>query len=800
MKHFTFNLETSFFNLLTIIGALLFSIEVWAQPTVKVPIDCEVVVTGAGTGTSLGFGGTVGDGGIITMPDPFPDPNNPTSLTFTINQNGTIANSWILKGDLSIYPNFNFAGSPITTESGTSADIMSYNKNVRNAENTSPSSKELARSIGRVIIPYEDTAAMCGNQMSFTVYKRYSDTSYIPPIIGPNCWLPDSVYTYSVDQIASDNLSDAIGLDKYYWTITDDNGDTLTTDVYEWYTSADESSITIKTPSADSLFPPLTIQCCYGRANNWDGDEQGATHNTCVTKIIGIEPPKPILYYDECINADADSIIVTNTNHVEGINYSWDVPANWIILYSTNDSIIISPDNNPGDVVLSAVTSCDSVATTAKIKRKLGIDNFIIGDTCVNANTNHTYYVSNAPVNTPLTWDLPSGWLITSSPATAQTISVDVGSQGDTIFVRATDCPQTDTFIVVNIIPDAPDSLWGQTELERCETDSLTYTISSVENAVEYGWIFPDNWSPETLITSDTSVTVVPDGATSGTVQAYVLGCENSDTISIEVNYEPLNVPDEIVIDVPCIDAGINTIVLDTVNFSIQTPTSGTNYGWDIPNNWNIISSSGGDSTSIEVETDGIAGSYNIYAWAVDDCGTSDSIYINVNIEPLNFIISAQQTANFWMFEAIPNNPGDYFWWYEDGELVLDGVNDFGYFTPASTLAMPVCLDVRDSVTGCISRYCLDELPSGFQGLKIKEEEMNLFPNPASNKIELSFNKRTKDNRQIQIYNMQGKVLFETESELQNIHIDTENLATGTYLVVAKSKKTITTKKVVITK
>lgn len=52
-------------------GSLLFSLA-FVTPTqaqlVTVPTSCNVVV--AGTGGVTGFGGKVGDGGIVTMPEP----------------------------------------------------------------------------------------------------------------------------------------------------------------------------------------------------------------------------------------------------------------------------------------------------------------------------------------------------------------------------------------------------------------------------------------------------------------------------------------------------------------------------------------------------------------------------------------------------------------------------------------------------------------------------------------------------------------------------------------------------------
>jgi hypothetical protein len=796
---FNTNLRQSFFNLLIMGGALFYSLSAWAQPTVTVPSGCIVVVPG--TGGSI-MGGTVGNGGIITMPDPY------SGGTFTLNPNGTIANTWNLLGDLSeeqTPPLIPGTDDPVQTIVGATADIMSYNKNVRNAEATPPSTPDLARSIGRVTIPYEDTVANCGNQIMFTVYKVYDDMQYIPPIIGPDCWLPDSIYTYSVDQIASDNLSDAIGLDNYYWTITDENGNTLNTDAYEWYTSADESSITLVAPEADSLFAPYTIRCCYGRANDWDGND-GGTHTTCVTKFIGVAPPVPDLEYPACLEAGASSVTVTNQNYVQGVTYTWHVPSNWGVIESNDEEIELAPDNNPGSVILSAVTNCDSVSATANINRSLSHLDSILGPTCVEAGSTHTYSVPNAPINTNLTWSLPNGWNNLSPNPSAQVVEIQVGNTSDTIFVWATNCPEPDTFLVVNVIPLAPDSLWGDTALVRCETDSLTYTITSVEGAEEYGWIFPTGWTPATLTTEDTAVNVAPDGQTSGLVQVYAIGCENSDTISIEVVYEPLLAPDSILIDASCINAGINVEVLDTVNFSIQTPGIGVEYAWQIiPANWNILSTADSDSTAIEVETDGQAGTYNVLAWAKDACGTSDTTSLEVVIDALSFSIDPQTAGSFLLLTSDPEPVvnGNYYWWYDNDNLLLDGVDETAYADFIANFEMPICLEVQSSITGCTTRYCLDQLPSFRKGLftpNKQEEKMNLYPNPATSEINLGFESEVKGSRHIQLIDMQGRVLLTTESDLLNIRLNTSELASGTYFVVVTSKKTIASHKVVISK
>ncbi len=255
------------------------------NPTVLVPAGITVVQTGTGgvPGTSTSVPpGRVGNGGIVTMTDPYAggvftfQPNNTTSPLVT-NTVGT----WSLSGDLSattLATNLFNAPVPILGTPLT-ATIKSYNKFLRTpSENTAPSVNSWARSKGRVTIQFTKTTSTtgsgCGNSISFDVFKVFAPTvllnpaipsqqpTNVPKIIGPRCVLPGNTYTYSVDQIVSDNLTDGIGLDNYYWT-----GMPTTTGT-TFYTSADKSSITITL--GITSFSAFTLKCCYGRSNPWD--------------------------------------------------------------------------------------------------------------------------------------------------------------------------------------------------------------------------------------------------------------------------------------------------------------------------------------------------------------------------------------------------------------------------------------------------------------------------------------------------------------------------------------------------
>lgn len=232
---------------------------------VKVPPTCEVVVAGTGTGATTGFGGVVGDGGIVVMPDPFDFPEGPGDFYYIANDSDVV--QWELLGDLSMQTDTHYNEVVQPTGAVNPVNVQSYNKKLRPTEMPSASQPlfdpRWARSKGRVIVTYKDRK--CGGKMKFDIFKRYKhdkEKSLVPPILGPDCIRPNTVYTFSVDPIASDNAGDEIGFDKYYWSGIPESCTIL-------FTAADNSAITFMTGAS---VPSFNLQCCYGRANGWDGD------------------------------------------------------------------------------------------------------------------------------------------------------------------------------------------------------------------------------------------------------------------------------------------------------------------------------------------------------------------------------------------------------------------------------------------------------------------------------------------------------------------------------------------------
>jgi len=545
---------------------VLFCATVVAQPVIKVPPTCEVVVAGSGVGAVTGFGGQVGNGGVVSMPDPYP------ANTFSYTPNGTTVTSWSLLGDLSIITG-TASGSPVASAGAvTSLKIQSYNKFLRPSENGTPS---LARSKGRVTVFYGTDVRR--SSITFEIFKNY--TAPLPTSIGQTCLLPNTQYTFSADQTASDNANDAIGFDSYYWS-------GIPANVAVSYFSADFSSITFTT--GNSVPATSTLECCYGRVNpTWDGGVSnffgGAAHGTCVTFLLKRAATAPLFTsttltggtivatpgtncLPTSLPAGQASFSVTYPTPPTGTTYVWSIVSGvgWNLATDLNSPVIGQTrvtvsgiDNNPGTLKLTVNNGCTPVDFIYQISRSFVAPSMAISpaSACLLAGSTTTFSTNGLGNGT--NWQLsPSitGATITPStvgstmslfiPTTAAIGTYTLTANGNTSGTYTTCGGLVTTLILLR--PTAPSIPVGATCVVRNGGPALTYTTSAVPGATGYQWSFPSGWVTGNTVTPLPTVTITPNGNTaSGTIGVVALGVTNSGCNSassplLAINYSVL--------------------------------------------------------------------------------------------------------------------------------------------------------------------------------------------------------------------------------------------------------------------
>lgn len=773
-----------------------FSVTAWAQqPTVTVT-GGTVVVPGAGGDVFLN---KVGNGGVVTMPDP-------GSGSFTIDPDGTNLLTWTLLGDLSFASN---SLDQSTTPTTSATPIYSFNKNPRQSEQPS----NLARSKGRVYISY---AATCSGGISFDILKEYDDSD-LPIIIGPECWLPDSTYTYSVDQIASDNLSDGIGIDKYYWTIKDKDGllvydsedDAIPPTYPDSYTSADRSSITTKVPNP--LESPYTITCCFGRANPWDGDGVHTslpTHTSCVTKIIGANPiPPSLIIADKCLDVLTSSFTVGVSSFNPSYTYNWSSNnSQWLITPNpAGGATVTGTDLTGGGIISLEVENggCSSSIVRDTVNRTFSDTVSIVGDTCVSSGSTHNYQLRPSEVQANLTgWTLPYGWTYNTVNGTHSDINITIpgGTPGGTYTIKAyaSPCDEDTVYLTVRVRPQDPQKVSGEECINHGSTATETYTVSPPGF---YQWTIPAGWTGSS---TNETITVTPSGNTFGQVIAIGrdtsgMGCNSLNSAVWNINFNPI-APDTIN-PVTCWNFGYDAENVITVQNAPNNPFFGTYTVTSSPtglfNSYDVDQNTG----EITLNTLGSApaGTYILTITHSVGGGACPS-QSNTNI-PINFEGNGASFSNF-----IGTSNCDYYfgppnttnWLVNDQSVTPDGstVTILGgtlILCGTGTPPLSVCAEVTTG--GCTTRVCSDTLGThsaiaiyagGTASLEnvSSRDLINVYPNPNNGNftVEVPVFENTAV---LEMYDISGR-LVRTRKLEQGSNAVNENLTTGTYILLFK--------------
>ncbi|WP_116788699.1 T9SS type A sorting domain-containing protein [Flavobacterium psychrotrophum] len=810
------------FAILMLTGALT-----WAQ-TVTVPSGCTVVV--AGTGGTLGASGTVGDGGVVIMADPG------GGGIFTFNPpSGVTSANWFLNGDLSNSTASPFYNAPTQPSAGLTANIITYNKNFRSAssEGLNPS---WARSKGQVRVSY--SVPGCGSSIAFEIYKTFGN---IPAIVGPTCLEPNKTYTYSIDQVASDNANDNIGFDKYYWS-------GLPVGAINSYFSADNSSITFTTPAS---FPPFTLKCCVGRYNtssNVDGGNGpipsgSVTYTTCTTAPVYLGPTAPAYTTapPTCHPTGASLFTIVYPNPTSGI-YTWTAPnTGWVISSSstatTTTITVATPNNNPGGLVLTITgTPCNSTVTIPyQVNRSLTGSIIIPGTTspgsiCMLAgSSNNQFNLGAASANSTV-------WTLSSTPAGATGVSLSsvAGQPSSTVAVNIASnatinatytltatastspaCNATSATYTFNVRPLTP-TITGTACVVKGALTPRTYTCTA-SNGASYNWVFPSGWTAGSFTTTTNSITVTPASATAvlngnATVTATGLsGCNSATSAPFAINYSPVA---PILGATTCMNVGATTA-------SVAISNAQTFGNYTVTSSPVGITSSGvitSGSLALTIPPTLAAGTYSITVFhnAVGACGSASTVLSNITVGAsgaawaTGFPSYDPTVGGSDVYRVNAQPAGTTYQWYSGPSVYTSiatltlipspGSNPYASFSPSgnqmtlygdTALTNPQVYCVVIPPSGCRT---IISAPKGAHGTSSrlanpnaknlsKGEGVIIYPNPNDGNFYIQVD-NVKEKANARLTDMTGKVLATYILNKGENKIENKNLAAGTYNII----------------
>lgn len=182
----------------------------------------------------------------------------------------------------------------------------------------------------------------------------------------------------------------------------------------------------------------------------------------------------------------------------------------------------------------------------------------------------------------------------------------------------------------------------------------------------------------------------------------------------------------------------------------------------------------------------GLGQNHSSYIVTQENSCASNMIDVIVNPSP-----DVTITSFGGLFTATP--PGDSYQWFIDGIIIPGGTGQsitpttFGWYTCEVTYP-----------GGCTSLS--DPYPWGVVGLEEDAFAFNLYPNPTNGLINITADFDRFENFEIEIYSMLGQVLrvesFDNIS--QNVTIDLEDYARGSYMVYIKSEGAVIGKRKVV--
>ncbi|MGY6560561.1 MAG: LamG-like jellyroll fold domain-containing protein [Luteibaculaceae bacterium] len=306
--------------------------------------------------------------------------------------------------------------------------------------------------------------------------------------------------------------------------------------------------------------------------------------------------------------------------------------------------------------------------------------------------------------------------------------------------------PVTETVTVtVNEFPtltiSAPEGICGAGEVTISATSNGTLTFSNgVENNV-----------PFTL-----------NETTSFEITSGLNGCEVSETLTIQVNEAPnLQVP---------------------ADFSICGPSEITL----VATGANQITWSGGVQNGVPFI---LQGSITYQVTGINVGCDPVTAFVNITVNPLPTPTIVYNSA----LEQLETEVFEDYQWFFNG-VFINGANEQTYQTTVDGLYMVVVTDEN----GCLGESEIFNLITvGVKELSL-EVGFNLYPNPASNQVNISYTGSLTERVALTIFDLSGKAVGSAVINQNQQVIDISGLAQGIYLFRIETPTTSQTKRIAV--
>jgi len=218
---------------------------------------------------------------------------------------------------------------------------------------------------------------------------------------------------------------------------------------------------------------------------------------------VGAPQPGAISGKANFCNGDTATYSVPN---VTGTTYTWALPGYDWSGSSTTNSILTTPGITPGNISVTATTSCGTSAPRVYAVitgSSPATPTTISGNNNICSGTTQTYTITSVTGAVNYSWTLPSGWS-TSGTGNSTSITTTATSTGGNVEVNASNGCGTSlpSILAINVITSLPNPGTITGNANPCSGVLNAYSINPVAGATSYQWILPSGWSGTTTGTS----------------------------------------------------------------------------------------------------------------------------------------------------------------------------------------------------------------------------------------------------------------------------------------------------------
>jgi hypothetical protein len=448
-------------------------------------------------------------------------------------------------------------------------------------------------------------------------------------------------------------------------------------------------------------------------------------------------------------------------------------------------------DNINNASCLGACTSCTPPSQPGTIT----------GSTNPCQGLSQVYSVTPVAGATSYSWTLPSGW---GGSSTTNSISAIAGNNSGTVSVTAnnscgTSTARTLTVSVANV-PAQPDTITVSGGTTRvCPGNTRTYTAPFI-SGVTYTWVTPTGAVINSgQGTNSINVTYNSNFTSNGTLYVSASNsCGSSAATSLSIIRNNPGTPGAM--------SGIYNGLCGVTNAAFSVPNvSGYTYTWTVPSGVNIVSGQNTNSIVASFPSTYLSGSVSVIP--SNACGSGNARSKIVKTVPAapgvisgTAEVCPNSNGNPFNVNPVPN-ASTYRWAGPVGSHISDGTttsNGNYLITPATAVTVnlaavsPTSVLKVKAINTCGSGLTrkLTLIPISCREGSISEksdQSINVYPNPASDYINIEFNSSKVNTSSVEIIDIIGKTVLTEQMEFvegnNNFEVNVSGIPSGIYMV-----------------